>query len=273
MMENILMTLQQLGVITLVAVAVTIFFLFRHLIKQAAHEHAIKRSQDALDRLAKAIAYAQLAADRSVVSRKHLRNTWQIRRDFRALVKQRLLYCEQSASTKEWNDHADLCLSKAKALTEVIDLATDEIYWAKMAKKAHKQAKLALEEMKSAEGPKLDLSRAESNFARAHSLLAQRQYLKSWEQSRFINPLIELCTEESKLHELICSLDASKCSFPGDAEFIDAVKLSLDSLPAHELMDHSQLEDLRRRLKTNRIKLEILASATPQEKESKSQAE
>lgn len=261
MFENIPTLVQAAIVLALPLTGGALFVLVRHLAREYAHESAIARAKSELDKLAKTLAYGQISSENSLLSRKHLKDCSQIRRDFKELAKQRNLFCEQGASTQEWNNLATACSTRTQTLIDVVDLARDEIYWARLAKKAHRQAKQTLARFRSPQGnDAVDLSKAEKNLLRSQEYLGKRQYLKAWEHSRLVNPLIELSCEESKLSGLICSLDKGECSCPDEMQIIDSAKLNLDSARLPDL-EHSELDNVRRRLKSSRIKLEKLAES------------
>lgn len=233
-----------------------LIFFTRHIRREHAHEIAIGNAHTELDKLAMTLSYAMLAAESKAVSRKHFLSCLLIKRELKALSKQREQYCEQGASTKEWLTLAAKAKKGSQKLKDISDRARDELYWATIARKSHRQAELALKNFEAPDGLQVDLTRAEQKLLLARMHLSRRQYVEAWEHSRLVNPLIDLHLEDSKLSDLIgrFECDGKNCAH---IHLLDTAKQDLNKARSMARND-ANLDKARQKLSLSRIKLENL---------------
>lgn len=249
-------------VLALALIAYLSYRLIRHLVSENAHEQALASATYSLDRLAMTLSYARLAAENGTVSRKNLQDLSLVRRDFRLLVKRRNLYYEQGASPEEWLAISREASERIAVLSKISDLARDEIYWAKMARRAHKEAQRAILRGNAAKANEAELTLARIKILAARANLQNGHYLKAWEEARTVQELIELGNEKRRLSCLLEHLDCNSAPEPGS----DKLKLreeargELESPEAN--VDRSELQSKSQKLRLARIKLESSAESS-----------
>lgn len=245
----------------LVLAAYLSYRLVRHLLKESAHERALASASYSLDRLAMTLSYARLAAENGTVSRKNLQALSLARRDFRLLVKRRNLYCEQGASLEEWLTLSQEAGERIAVLSKISDLARDEIYWAKMARRAHKEAQRAILRVKAAKSNKAELTLARIKILAARANLQNRHYLEAWEEAKTVQELIELGNEKTRLSCLLEHIDCNSASErrSDKLKLIEEAREVLES--PEENADRSKLQSKSQQLRLTRIKLESSAES------------
>lgn len=243
---------QSVGAVALLLIAFGLFLFLRFLRKGLAEDRAIAEAKAELDKLAMTLAYVQLAAETNVLSRRYLGQCKQIKRDFRVLIKQRDKYCEQGASQEEWQAFCAACRQRTRTLKVLAGYAQEELYWAKLAKNSYRQAERCLANFQAPTNLPVDLAKAKQRLIISRRYLDLRGYASSLEHSKLVEPLIELCLEESKLKRLVNNLESGVLK---GSEQIETARLELKQAAVIG-EPNTEFDSLTKKLRWSRLKLE-----------------